>query len=276
MCRFSVSNAPPPQPASPGLEQLLDDDDFCWFDAIADLPDEQVDNCMPVYQADAAVARSSDSSDNGHSDQKASASAGCSDTSSYDLMELFKQQVEQEPALMMANLQAQYSFASFPANPAVDQSMASGMCADAGMKISPFVAPVGAANAMPAAVMPPVAPVMAMPAAPSSYSPSTMSAGLNMAPAMSAPVSAAPALVKPGGKSKKTQEEQEAAIERIKQKRRESAQRSRARKNEYMRQLEIENQGLKDEIHRLQSVIQALQRQSCMQQQQQVAPQMVI
>jgi hypothetical protein len=46
--------------------------------------------------------------------------------------------------------------------------------------------------------------------------------------------------------------------------RRESAQRSRARKNDYMRQLEIENQSLKDEVHRLQSVMAAMQRGACM------------
>lgn len=46
---------------------------------------------------------------------------------------------------------------------------------------------------------------------------------------------------------------------------RESAQRSRARKNEYMHQLEIENQGLKDEVQRLQAMLAAMQRTACMQ-----------
>jgi hypothetical protein len=47
---------------------------------------------------------------------------------------------------------------------------------------------------------------------------------------------------------------------------RESAQRSRARKNDYMRQLEIENQGLKDEVMRLQNMLAGMQRGVCMQQ----------
>lgn len=56
-------------------------------------------------------------------------------------------------------------------------------------------------------------------------------------------------------------------MERIKQKRRESAQRSRARKNDYMRQLELENQALKDEVQRLQQVLGAMQRTAFQQQQ---------
>lgn len=56
-------------------------------------------------------------------------------------------------------------------------------------------------------------------------------------------------------------------MERIKQKRRESAQRSRARKNDYMHQLELENQALKDEVQRLQQVLGAMQRSAFQQQQ---------
>jgi cell shape-determining protein MreC len=63
------------------------------------------------------------------------------------------------------------------------------------------------------------------------------------------------------------QEEIDAAVERIKQKRRESAQRSRARKNDYMHQLELENQALKDEVQRLQQVLGAMQRTAFQQQQ---------
>lgn len=43
----------------------------------------------------------------------------------------------------------------------------------------------------------------------------------------------------------------EEAVERMKRKRRESAQRSRAKKNQYMKTLEIENRDLKDEVTRL-------------------------
>jgi hypothetical protein len=68
-------------------------------------------------------------------------------------------------------------------------------------------------------------------------------------------------------RSQRTQEEIDAAVERIKQKRRESAQRSRARKNDYMRQLELENQALKDEVQRLQQVLAAVQRSTFQQHQ---------
>jgi hypothetical protein len=70
-----------------------------------------------------------------------------------------------------------------------------------------------------------------------------------------------------GSRGQKTQEEIDAAVERIKQKRRESAQRSRARKNDYMHQLERENQALKDEVQRLQQVLAAVQRSTFQQQQ---------
>lgn len=48
-------------------------------------------------------------------------------------------------------------------------------------------------------------------------------------------------------------------VERTKQKRRESAARSRARKNAYMHQLEVENAALRDQLERLKHVIGQLQ-----------------
>jgi hypothetical protein len=56
-------------------------------------------------------------------------------------------------------------------------------------------------------------------------------------------------------RSQRTPAEIEAAVERIKQKRRESAQRSRARKNDYMHQLELENQALREELGRMQQLL---------------------
>jgi len=47
--------------------------------------------------------------------------------------------------------------------------------------------------------------------------------------------------------------------ERLKRKRRESAQRSRARKNAYMKQLEAENKALKDEVARLKEALCSMQ-----------------
>lgn len=50
------------------------------------------------------------------------------------------------------------------------------------------------------------------------------------------------------------------AIEKVKQKRRESAQRSRARKNCYMRQLELENRALKEEVVKLTQALGKIQQ----------------
>lgn len=245
------------------------------FDAIADLPDEPIENGAVSYQAEAAVVRSSDSSDNVPSDTKPSPSGGYSDTSSYDLMELFKQQVEQDPAVMMASLQGQYGYTSIAANSAAEQSAGVLTGANAEAKMPVFTYPMAAPSSLQAPVMPPAAPATMVAAGTSAHAGSAVPAGVSMPQVAPVSASAVTVLRKPGTKMQKTQEEQEAAIERIKQKRRESAQRSRARKNEYMRQLEIENMSLKEEVHRLQSMIQAMQRQSCVQPQQ-LSPQMAI
>eukprot|EP00879_Flechtneria_rotunda_P005851 GHRR01006157.1.p1 GENE.GHRR01006157.1~~GHRR01006157.1.p1 ORF type:complete len:164 (+),score=56.52 GHRR01006157.1:977-1468(+) len=73
---------------------------------------------------------------------------------------------------------------------------------------------------------------------------------------------AAPPLRKPGTRAARTPAQVEAAVERIKQKPRESAQRSRARRNEYMRQLEEENQQLRSEVQRLQNMLVQVQHGS--------------
>lgn len=77
------------------------------------------------------------------------------------------------------------------------------------------------------------------------------------APAPSAATAPPPALQAApgatGSKRHKTQAEIEEQIERTKKRRRESAQRSRQRKNCYMRSLEIENEALKREVERLRS-----------------------
>lgn len=55
--------------------------------------------------------------------------------------------------------------------------------------------------------------------------------------------------------------EQDEAVERIKKKRRESAQRSRARKNQYMRALEVENKGLRAENAKLREYLMGYELQ---------------
>lgn len=62
------------------------------------------------------------------------------------------------------------------------------------------------------------------------------------------------------GTSKATAENDE-AVERIKKKRRESAQRSRARKNQYMKALEVENKGLRAENSLLRECLLGYERQ---------------
>jgi uncharacterized small protein (DUF1192 family) len=59
------------------------------------------------------------------------------------------------------------------------------------------------------------------------------------------------------GKHKKSPAELTEAIERIKAKRRESAQRSRNRRAVYVRQLEQENARLRDEVARLRASLAA-------------------
>lgn len=56
---------------------------------------------------------------------------------------------------------------------------------------------------------------------------------------------------------KKSAEEIEAQIERVKKRRRESAQRSRARKSLFVKSLEVENRELKRELFRLRAVVEA-------------------
>ena len=56
---------------------------------------------------------------------------------------------------------------------------------------------------------------------------------------------------------KQSAEEIEAQIERVKKRRRESAQRSRARKSLFVKSLEVENRELKRELFRLRAVVEA-------------------
>jgi hypothetical protein len=93
MCRFSASLAPPPAPETDALESLLQDDSFNWFDAIDDIADDGL--AQAAFQPQ---AQESDSTRDGSSSGPSSGSVavGGSDTSSYDLVEMFKQQVEQQ------------------------------------------------------------------------------------------------------------------------------------------------------------------------------------
>ena len=95
------------------------------------------------------------------------------------------------------------------------------------------------------------------------------SGGLPPLPAAAAPLPPLPVAVAPQaagapalpllmGKRSKTVEEVEEQTERIKKRRRESAQRSRQRKNAYMKGLEMENRALKLENERLRCVASLL------------------
>lgn len=213
MCRFSASLAPP-QPedreADLGLEALLEDDGFSWFNAIECLPDNELE------ELDGAQCQTSsaDGSASNASPNDASAS-GYSDTSSYDLVELFKQQVQeqQQPA----------GYAMFAPQPAVQEQLARqpGFAMPDAKPLgfpAPTMLPAAAAFASaPMNACPPAAVVP--PAAPSSFT-GMPPAGLNMAPKMPLAPSAGSIVRKPGSKSQRTQAEVDAAVERIKQKRR--------------------------------------------------------
>lgn len=62
------------------------------------------------------------------------------------------------------------------------------------------------------------------------------------------------------GHGKRSKEEVAAQVERVKKRRRESAQRSRQRKNEYMKNLEEENRALKYELSKLRQWMNRLQK----------------
>jgi hypothetical protein len=69
---------------------------------------------------------------------------------------------------------------------------------------------------------------------------------------------------KMGASACKSGTENDEAVERIKKKRRESAQRSRARKNQYMKALEVENKGLRTENSMLRECLLGYERQYCL------------
>lgn len=258
-----------------GLQGLLGDvdvDDFNWFDAI----DEMDDSVMATegVSESASAPRELPQAASGPIPQASSQPSPSphgsgSDASSFDLVEMFRQQVEQQAAPVAAVAGPAFVAAPPPAFLA------------AGPVSLPFAAlpqqqlMCGMPGPFATACMAPAF----LPATLAGAAASAPAAGLNnagsgtpaaaMEPCRSGS-GAAPAGSTSGGRrsrSQKTQEEIDAAVERIKQKRRESAQRSRARKNDYMRQLELENQALKDEVLRLQQVLAAVQRSTFQQHQ---------
>jgi hypothetical protein len=185
------------------LDTLLAEDDFNWYNAIECLPDEELaeygeGTCQDARQdVDASAPSSSSSGASGYSEASAT---------TYDLVELFKAQVEQDPATLLANAQAQqlqtYGFAQFQTQPVPQQQALATptVCSMPDFKPAAFSAvPMQAglvSGSMPAcstAVVPPAA----------------------VAPSLGSAV-----MRKPGSKSQRTQAEVEAAVERIKQKRR--------------------------------------------------------
>jgi hypothetical protein len=206
------------------LDTLLAEDDFNWYNAIDCLPDEELAEfgegpCQEAHQdVDAPAPSSSSSGASGYSEVSAT---------TYDLVELFKAQVEQDPAALLASAQAQqlqsYGFAPFQAQPMPQQQVLQtpAVCGMPDLKPAAFsAAPMqagmvsGPVAGCSTAVMPPAA------VAPGSYA--------QMAPSMSmmtpqvpvAPSLGSAVMRKPGSKSQRSQAELDAAVERIKQKRR--------------------------------------------------------
>jgi hypothetical protein len=143
-------------------------------------------------------------------------------------VELFKAQVEQDPAALLASAQAQqlqpYGFAPFQTQPVPQQQALAtpAVCSMPDFKPAAFSAASMQAGmvsgSMPGcstAVMPPAAAV-----APGSYAQMAPSMGVMTPHAPVAPSLGSAVMRKPGSKSQRTQAEVEAAVERIKQKRR--------------------------------------------------------
>lgn len=252
MCRFTASLAPPAAPEDSTLDALLDDDaaNFSWFDAI-DCIDDAIEPAVPGL---GAPSEGNGIINSNTAPPVLAPSASGSDTSStYDLVEMFKQQVEQQQ-----HQPAGLPYVGAPAAAPIimpQQQMMCGVAGFAGACMAPaFLPMVGTGMLNTPAV--PMASIEAASAPSSSAMP--CHSGSAAAPSSSG---------RRGSRGQKTQEEIDAAVERIKQKRRESAQRSRARKNDYMHQLERENQALKDEVQRLQQVLAAVQRSTFQQHQ---------
>jgi hypothetical protein len=229
MCRFSVSNAPPPAPSPElALDTLLAEDDFNWYNAIECLPDEELAEYGEVnvqeapaarQEADACAPSSSSSGASGYSEASAT---------TYDLVELFKAQVEQDPAALLASAQAQqlqtYGFAPFQAQPVPQQQSVANpaLCSMPDLKPAAYSATPMQAG-MASGPMPGCSPAVMVPPAPAaagSYAQMAPSMGMMAAQPPMAPAAGTSVIRKPGSKAQRTQAELDAAVERIKQKRR--------------------------------------------------------
>lgn len=270
MCRFSASLAPPAGPEEQTIDSFLDDDaaNFSWFDAI-DCIDDAIEPAVPGLGASGSTGFGNTQA--GSAPPALTPSGSGSDTSStYDLVEMFKQQVEQQQQQPVGLPSAPFVAAPVGAPVAAhmlmsQQQMMCGVAGPfAGACMAPAFLPLAGAAAgtgvLNNTVGTPAVPMASIEAA-SAPSTSAMPCHSGSAAAPSSSCG------RRGSRGQKTQEEIDAAVERIKQKRRESAQRSRARKNDYMHQLERENQALKDEVQRLQQVLAAVQRSTFQQQQ---------
>ncbi|KAF8058829.1 hypothetical protein HT031_005397 [Scenedesmus sp. PABB004] len=272
MCRFSTSAPPRQAGGEEGFDALLAvDDGFSWFDAIDDLPEDEFLPAPGEALAAGLAARDSDSSAAGGDpaagapagDDKPSASGGFSDASSYDLVQLFQAQVAARAPAAPAAAAPQYgAFAPFdPAAAAAAAAAAMEATAAAALAEQAMCSgamPAYVCGGAPAGGM--LAPAPAAACLPAHAFACGLPAGMAAAPP-AAPSTGSAAVRRPRGQ--RSAAEVEAAVERIKQKRRESAHRSRQRKNEYMRQLELENAGLKDEVSRLQAMLATLQHGAC-------------
>ncbi|KDD77019.1 hypothetical protein H632_c38p0 [Helicosporidium sp. ATCC 50920] len=127
---------------------------------------------------------------------------------------------------------------------------------------APLMMPSAAGFSVPSSYAPPQpsapapgAPVFPTPAAfPLSYLPAQL-APLARGSASKAPLLSVPAAVRPSTRRLKSSTEIAEQVERTKKRRRESAQRSRTRRNCYVKALEAENGSLKDELQRLRELL---------------------
>lgn len=260
MCRFQASRNPPATlPSSPedavGFGQVFLDD-FNWFDAIDELP-EEVAAEQAAWGPSAASSDSQDScvpSPQAEGDSKALPIERAAN-GEFDLLQFFANQLQVEKGGQVPGVDQQ--MVQPAENPPLQYEAPQEAVAlkeeEPAMQYAPALpasAPATATNLVPEQQ------VLAMPQAMLAQ---VMQAG--MAPGYAYPgpwMGMSTVCSKP---AQQVDMEPDDPTERLKRKRRESAQRSRARKNAYMKQLEAENKALKEEVTRLKDALCKLQPQ---------------
>lgn len=269
MCRLPPLCAVAPvevPPCPPGLDAaLLDEGDLDWLAALNDdLTDEELEPLNVITSAENSSGNTINSSMMlPRADTRPSPSSGASGSYSsvFDLVSLYHQPKQEMDAA--AAPQSGGDPGSFLSGSAVGGATMPAVARGVGGGALSMNAAVAAAvqqqQQMLAAQLAATADMAAASQPPAHHAPAVQHAHATRA-ALHETMGSPP--VRKPGRSQRTQAEIDAAVERIKQKRRESAHRSRQRRNDYMHMLELENAALKDEVGRLQAMLAAMQQHS--------------